>query len=118
MTENHPTPTPGVGDTPAQAKALRKLGFTPEEHRPELAPEAFRAAELEASSKPSSSSSSHRTLAWVLAAITLGYMLPWAVAAQRGKSNAGAIGVLNLLVGWTGIGWIIALVMACLPEGV
>jgi len=29
------------------------------------------------------------------------------------KSNAGAIGWINLLLGWTGIGWIVALVMAC-----
>jgi hypothetical protein len=53
------------------------------------------------------------TIAWVLAVVTIGYMLPWAIAATRGKSNAGSIGWLNLLLGWTLIGWIIALVMAC-----
>ena len=53
------------------------------------------------------------TLAWVIAVCTLGYMLPWAIAATRGKSNAGAIGWINLLLGWSVIGWIIALVMAC-----
>jgi hypothetical protein len=53
------------------------------------------------------------TVAWVIAAVTVGYMLPWAIAASRGKSNAGSIGWLNLLLGWTMIGWIIALVMAC-----
>ena len=52
-------------------------------------------------------------IAWVLAVLTLTYMLPWAVAATRGKSNQGAIAVLNLLLGWTLIGWIVALVMAC-----
>ncbi len=51
--------------------------------------------------------------AWIIAIITLGYMLPWAIAATRGKSNSGAIGWLNLLLGWSVIGWIIALVMAC-----
>jgi hypothetical protein len=40
-------------------------------------------------------------------------MLPWAVAATRGKSNALAIGLLNFLLGWTFIGWLAALVMAC-----
>ncbi|HVE24372.1 MAG TPA: superinfection immunity protein [Sporichthya sp.] len=55
----------------------------------------------------------HITLAWVLAVCTVGYLLPWAVAATRGKSNSGAIGLLNLLLGWTLIGWIVALVMAC-----
>ena len=29
------------------------------------------------------------------------------------KRNAGAIFVLNLLLGWTGLGWVIALVWAC-----
>lgn len=53
------------------------------------------------------------TIAWIIAAITIGYMLPWAIGASRGKSNAGAIGWLNLLLGWTMIGWIVALVMAC-----
>jgi T4 superinfection immunity protein/uncharacterized protein DUF2510 len=52
-------------------------------------------------------------IAWVFAVVTLGYMLPWAIAATRGKSNSVAIAVLNLLLGWTFIGWIIALVMAC-----
>jgi hypothetical protein len=41
------------------------------------------------------------TTAWIIAIVTLGYMLPW------------AIGWINLLLGWTLIGWIIALVMAC-----
>jgi hypothetical protein len=53
------------------------------------------------------------SVAWVIAICTVGYMVPWAIAATRGKSNAGAIGWLNLLVGWTFIGWIVALVMAC-----
>jgi hypothetical protein len=52
-------------------------------------------------------------VAWVLAVLTLGYMLPWAVAETRGRPNSLAIGLLNFLVGWTLIGWIAALVMAC-----
>lgn len=48
----------------------------------------------------------------VLAVITLGYMLPWMIAALRGKSNHWAVMVLNLLLGWTVIGWVVALVMA------
>jgi hypothetical protein len=35
------------------------------------------------------------------------------VAAMRGKSNHVAILVLNILLGWTVIGWIVAPVMAC-----
>lgn len=53
------------------------------------------------------------TISIVLAVVTLGYMLPWMIAAMRGKSNAGAVGLLNFLLGWTVIGWVIALVMSC-----
>jgi ABC-type transport system involved in cytochrome c biogenesis permease component len=52
-------------------------------------------------------------VAWIFTLLTLGYMLPWAVAATRGKSNSIAVGILNLFLGWTLIGWVIALVMAC-----
>jgi hypothetical protein len=44
--------------------------------------------------------------------LSLGYMLPWMIAALRGKSNHWAVMVLNLFLGWTLIGWVIALVMA------
>ena len=49
----------------------------------------------------------------VLTVFTLGYFLPWMVAALRGKSNAWAIFWLNLLLGWTVLGRIAALVLAC-----
>jgi len=52
-------------------------------------------------------------VAWLLAVGTFAYMLPWAIAASRGKSNHGAIAIINLLLGWTLIGWVAALVMAC-----
>ncbi len=52
-------------------------------------------------------------IAWILTVLTLGYMLPWAIAATRGKSNSWAVGLVNFLLGWTFIGWIVALVMAC-----
>jgi hypothetical protein len=51
--------------------------------------------------------------AWVLAVLTLGYLFPWAVAASRGKSNSAAIALVNLFAGWSVIGWVVALVMAC-----
>jgi hypothetical protein len=44
--------------------------------------------------------------------IFCGYFLPAMVAAWRGHHNAAAIAVLNLLLGWTGLGWIVALVWA------
>jgi hypothetical protein len=56
--------------------------------------------------------------AWVFTVLSLGYFLPWAVAATRGKSNSWAIGLVNFLVGWTLIGWVVALVMACMAHQV
>lgn len=61
----------------------------------------------------SKTSAAELVFAWILTIVTVGYFLPWAVAASRGKSNSGAIAVVNFLLGWTVIGWIIALVMAC-----
>jgi hypothetical protein len=51
-------------------------------------------------------------VAVVVALLTAGYMLPWAVAALRGKSNHWAIFWINLLGGWTAVLWVVALVMA------
>jgi fumarate reductase subunit D len=52
-------------------------------------------------------------IAWVVAVLTLGYMLPWAIAATRGKSNHAAVAIVNFFLGWSLIGWVVALVMAC-----
>jgi hypothetical protein len=49
----------------------------------------------------------------ILAIVTAGYFLPWMIAALRGKSNSWSVFWVNFLLGWTIIGWIIALVMAC-----
>lgn len=40
------------------------------------------------------------------------YFLPWVVASSRHHHNRGAIAVLNLLLGWTILGWIISIVWA------
>jgi uncharacterized membrane protein YhdT len=58
-------------------------------------------------------SDAHMVIAWACAVLTLGYLLPWAIAATRHKSNAGPIGLLNFLLGWSLVGWIVSLVMAC-----
>ena len=52
-------------------------------------------------------------IAWVVTVLTVGYMLPWAIAATRCMSNEAAVGLVNLLLGWTFVGWVVALVMAC-----
>lgn len=49
---------------------------------------------------------------FVLLAIILTYFFPAIVAVARKKRNWGAIFVLNLLAGWTFVGWIAALVWA------
>ena len=41
------------------------------------------------------------------------YMIPTWVAERRKHKNTGAILFLNLLLGWTFIGWVIAFVWAC-----
>lgn len=60
----------------------------------------------------SSNKSAQATIAWIVAVCTCFYFLPWAIAATRGKSNAGAIFWVNFLLGWTIIGWIVAVAMA------
>lgn len=40
------------------------------------------------------------------------YFIPWIVSLSRGHRNSAAIAVLNLLLGWTLIGWVVALVWA------
>ena len=52
-----------------------------------------------------------KIVAVVVAILTAAYMLPWAIAAVRDVPHWGVFWV-NLLLGWTIVGWIIALVMA------
>ena len=47
----------------------------------------------------------------VVAVLTAGYMLLWCIAAVRDVPHWGVFW-LNLLLGWTIVGWIIALVLA------
>ena len=41
------------------------------------------------------------------------YLLPTIVAVARGKKNILGIVLVNILLGWTLVGWIVALVWAC-----
>jgi hypothetical protein len=47
----------------------------------------------------------------LLVAISL-YFLPFITASKRGHRNRGAIGIMNLFLGWTGLGWVGALIWA------
>jgi hypothetical protein len=40
------------------------------------------------------------------------YFLPTIIAVARKVRNQGSIGVINFLLGWTLVGWVIALAMA------
>lgn len=48
----------------------------------------------------------------VLTALLTAYFLPTLLAVQRQSLNAGAVFAINLLLGWTLLGWIAALFMA------
>jgi hypothetical protein len=52
-----------------------------------------------------------KVVAVIVAILSAGYMLPWAIAAVRDVPHWSVFWV-NLLLGWTIVGWIIALVMA------
>lgn len=52
----------------------------------------------------------------VLAVCFVPYFVPSIVAFSRNKINRIAILMLNLFLGWTVIGWVIALVWACKPD--
>ncbi len=52
-----------------------------------------------------------KVVAVVVAILSGGYMAPWAVAAVRDVPHW-LVFWINLLLGWTIIGWVVALVMA------
>lgn len=55
-------------------------------------------------------------LEWLPALLALAaigfYMLPVMIAGARGHRNLAAVAVLTITLGWTGIGWLVALVWA------
>lgn len=48
----------------------------------------------------------------LLVVIAVFYMFLWFVAKLRGTSNSGGVFIINVFLGWTFLGWIIALAMA------
>jgi hypothetical protein len=52
---------------------------------------------------------------WALLVVVVSigiYFIPYILAKQNRKQNAGAIGALNFFLGWTLVGWVVALVWA------
>jgi len=52
----------------------------------------------------------------ILCGLLFLYFLPTYVAYKMERKNAGAIFALNLLLGWTFIGWVIALVWSAMVD--
>lgn len=46
----------------------------------------------------------------LMATLVVGYFLPALIATIKGRPNKGAIWALNILGGWTVVGWIIAFI--------
>ena len=59
-----------------------------------------------------------RHIVWIVFLViinvaTLGYFVPWWVAVHRHAPNSGSVIVVNVLLGWTLVGWAVAMAMAC-----
>lgn len=50
--------------------------------------------------------------------IAVVYFIPGVIATQRKHKNANAITMLNLLLGWTVLGWVASLVWAMTDPGI
>ena len=59
-----------------------------------------------------SSAISTLTLSLAIVALAAVYLLPTLVALARGIPGVAAIAVINILLGWSFIGWVIALALA------
>jgi Superinfection immunity protein len=55
--------------------------------------------------------------ALVLLALLAAYFLPAFVASRRKVPHAGSVIVINVFLGWTMVGWVVALAMACRDAG-
>lgn len=49
----------------------------------------------------------------VMAVVLVGYFVPFIVALKR-NVNVGPVFVINLFLGWSLIGWVVALALACM----
>ena len=52
----------------------------------------------------------------LITVLSLFYFLPFAIAFNRKRANSGAIFSLNLFLGWSLIGWVLALLWALKEE--
>ena len=54
----------------------------------------------------------------LISILSIFYFLPFAIAFHKKRANTGAIFALNLFLGWSLIGWVVALVWALKEEQV
>jgi ABC-type sugar transport system permease subunit len=54
----------------------------------------------------------------LITVLSILYFLPFAIAFNKKRANTGAIFALNLFLGWSLIGWVVALVWALKEEQV
>lgn len=111
---------PARVDAPASAEA--EQGFNPADSRaclngdvaecPLSTPEERAAAAEVAQDR---SGGPNPLMLWI-SLLAVAYFIPSGVAVMRGKRNAMAIVVLNLLLGWTFLGWVLALVWSVLSD--
>ena len=47
------------------------------------------------------------------AALIIGYFIPTIVAWTRHVPHRGSVTIVNVFLGWTIVGWVVALAMAC-----
>lgn len=62
--------------------------------------------------RPFQTSTTVKVISVIAAILTGGYMLPWAIAAVRDLRSHVGVGMVNLLLGWTIVFWIVALIMS------
>ena len=62
-----------------------------------------------------STSSGGGALVGLILVVTMiaAYLLPLIVAGLRKVPNVGSVAVINFFLGWTFIGWVVAMAMAC-----
>lgn len=69
---------------------------------------------IAATQPPAANGTTTAILAIIIALVGLGaYLVPGIVASARHVPNQGSVWVVNILLGWTLIGWGVALAMAC-----
>lgn len=61
-------------------------------------------------------SSDPGTTLMILGAVALSYLIPTAIALWRGTANTFLIFLVNFLLGWTGVIWIVCMIWACVGQ--